>query len=222
MRVYAKQVPPEHQDSNFDIANYENIILKGNRHYTEYWREWAENLPERMTEALNALYYIQNGRGYYDTWEEVLNDLLPPQDRGEYTREERKKWAEILERYDERGSAEENASLCYALSLITGKEWEWCDLTGTCQGDWIECFYMVDMWGREALEVLEAEYFNTGTEWHITEDENDLGYYQYCTGWNDTMIRNEIAETTGANPSDIVLLKFAGWTRTASYEEVTA
>ena len=71
MRIYAKQVPPEYQDSNFDIANYENIILKGNRHFQEYWPDWAENLSERMTEAINALYYIQSGRGYYDNWEEV-------------------------------------------------------------------------------------------------------------------------------------------------------
>ena len=222
MRIYAKQVPPEYQNSNFDIANYENIILKGNRHFQEYWPDWAEDLSERMTEAINALYYIQSGRGYYDNWEEVLYDLLPPHERGEYTRVERKKWMEILERYDERGTAEENASLCSALSLITGRAWDWYDLKGTCQGDWIECIYMVDMWDREALEVLEAEYFNTGTEWHITEGENDTGYYQYCTGWNDNMIRNEIAETTGAKTSDIILLKFTGWTRSASYEEVTA
>ena len=222
MKIYAKQVPPEYQDSNFDIANYENIILKGNRHFQEYWPDWAENLSERMTEAINALYYIQSGRGYYDNWEEVLHDLLPPQGRKEYTRVERKKWMNILERYDERGSAEENACLCSALSLITGRVWDWCDLKGTCQGDWIECVYMEDMWDREALEVLEAEYFNTGTEWHITEGENDTGYYQYCTGWNDNMIRNEIAETTGAETADIILLKFTGWTRSASYEEVTA
>lgn len=222
MTIYAKQVPPEYQDSNFDIANYENIILTGNRHYQEYWPDWAENLSERMTEAINALYYIQNGRGYYDNWEEVLNDLLPPQDRGEYTREERKKWVGILERYNEGGSLKRNGILCSALSLITGCKWDWCDLHGSCQGEWMECFYIEDQWSREYLEVLEAEYFNTGTEWHITEDGDDIGYYQYCTGWNDDMIRNEIAETTGANASTIVLLKFTGWTRTASYEEVGA
>lgn len=222
MTIYAKQVPPEYQDSNFDIANYENIILTGNRHYQEYWPDWAENLLERMTEAINALYYIQNGRGYYDNWEEVLNDLLPPQDRGEYTRAERKQWVSILEKFSERTSNNENARLCSALSLMSGKAWDWCDLHGCSQGEWIECFYIEDQYSREYLEVLEAEYFNTGTEWHITEDGDDIGYYQYCTGWNDDMIRNEIAETTGANPSDIILLKFTGWTRFASYEEVTA
>ena len=217
MTIYAKQVPPEYQDSNFDIANYENIILTGNRNYNEHWPEWAKNLSERMTEAINALYYIQSGRGYYDNWEEVLNDLLPPQGRGEYTRAERKQWVSILEKF-----IEQNARLCSALSLMTSKTWDWCDLHGSSQGEWIECFYMEDQYNREYLEVLEAEYFNTGTEWHITEDGDDIGYYQYCTGWNDDMIRNEIAETTGANPSDIILLKFTGWTRTASYEEVGA
>jgi len=222
MRIYAKQVPPEYQETPFDIENYEDIILTGNRQYNEHWPAWAENIGGALIEALDAWNYMQSGRAYYDTWSEALNDLLPPHGRGEYTRVERLKWVSILEEFNERGRREENSAICSALSLMTGKPWEWCDLTGTCQGDWIECFYRADFYDREALEVLEAEYFNTGTEWHITEDENDLGYYQYCTGWNDEMIRREIAETSGATPENVVLLKFTGWISSPSYEEVTA
>lgn len=222
MTIYAKQVPPEYQNSNFDFSNYEYIILTGNRNYNEHWPEWAENIGDYMSEALSALYYIQSGRGYFDTWEDVLNDLLPPQGRDEYTRAERKRWVHILESYADTGNREQNKTICDALSLMTGKAWDWCDLHGSCQGEWIECFYMEDQWSQEHLEVLEAEYFNTGTEWHITEGDNDPGYYQYCTGWNHAMIRAEIAETSGAMPADIVLYEFAGWSKSAKYEEVGA
>ena len=78
MTIYAKQVPPEYQISTFDYATYENIILTGNRNYMEYWPKWAENIGSYMEDALSALYYIQSGRGYYDSWEDVLADLLTP------------------------------------------------------------------------------------------------------------------------------------------------
>ena len=42
MTIYAKQVPPEYQISTFDYANYEDIILTGNRRFQEYWPNWAE------------------------------------------------------------------------------------------------------------------------------------------------------------------------------------
>ena len=221
-KIYAKQVPPEYQDSHFDYGNYENLILTGNRNYNEHWPAWAENIGDAVTDALDAWEDLQKGAGYYDTWEDVLNDFLPPHQRAPYTREERKRWHSVLEQYDERSSRNENARLCSVLSLMTGKAWDWCDLHGSCQGEWIECFYMEDQWSREHLEVLEAEYFNTGTEWHITEGEDDPGYYQYCTGWNHDMIRAEIAETSGAVPADIVLYAFSGWSKSAKYEEVGA
>ena len=222
MTIYAKQVPPEYQISTFDYANYENIILTGNRNYMEYWPKWAENIGSYMEDALSALYYIQSGRGYYDSWEDVLADLLTPHGRDAYTREERKKWVSILETYADADNRQQNNTICAALSLMTGTVWDWCDLHGTCQGEWIECFYIEDMWNREHLEVLESEYFNTGTQWHITEGDNDPGYYQYCTGWNNDSIRKEIAETSGANPNEIILYEFKGWNKTAEYQEVGA
>jgi hypothetical protein len=222
MKIYARQVPPEYQDSYFDIENYGDIMLAGSRDYKQYWPQWAENLGDTLTEAYDALCYIQEGRGYYDSWSDALEDLLPPHGRGEYTRQERKQWAKIVEEFNEPSIRAENNALIKALALMTGKAWTWRTLRGSCQGDWIDCFYIEEEWTRAALDVLEAEYFNTGTEWHITEDENDLGYYQYCTGWNDEMIRREIAETSGATPENVVLLKFTGWVSSASYAEVIA
>jgi hypothetical protein len=222
MRIYAKQVPPEYQECPFDIANYEGIILTGNRNYQEYFPKWAENIGDALTEALDAWHDLQSGSGWYDTWGEVLADLLPPHDRDEYTRAERLQWIGALELFADKGAREENTAICSALSLMTGKPWDWCDLTGNCQGEWIECFFVEGEWHREHLEVLEAEFFNTGTEWQIKEEGDDIGYYQYCTGWNDRMIRREIAETTGADEENIVLLKFTGWSQFASYEEVIA
>ena len=222
MKIYARQVPPEFQDSYFDIENYGDIILAGSRDYKQYWPKWAENLGDALTEAYDALCYIQEGRGYYDSWGDVLEDLLPPHEREEYTREERKQWVAIVEEFNEPSIRAENDALIKALGLMTGKAWDWRTLRGSCQGDWIDCFYIAEEWTRATLDVLEAEYFNTGTEWHITEGNDDPGYSQYCTGWNYDMIRAEISETTGADPSDIVLYEFNGWSRSIKYTEVSA
>lgn len=232
IKIYARQIAPEFQESPLDIFGIETdyINLTGNRDYNEHVSLLFERVRKALysSAALDEWEDMQNGRGTYNTWADALDDLLTPQDRGPYTREERKTtWPDILRRYYNARSSEENDILCEALALVTGQPWEWRTLRGCCQGDWQKAFYPSLAWTRRMLEDFKTEYFNTGTEWIIHDEETPpespediTGYSVYCHGWNEEQHRAEIAAEAGTEPGNVILYAFDGWTRSASYKAV--
>ena len=225
MRVYAKQVPPEYQESPLFMEDWpEDVYVFGNRSYNQH-AERLEEIRAALQELADIWEDLTSGAPqYYYSWIDALNDILPPDyERGEYTRAERLQLAKLAAQFEWCGSGAENDILCDVLELITGRQWENNTIRGCCQGDWQEIIYPAE-YGRAWLEEFETEYFNTGEEWRINEGDPDSGdnYYFYSHGWNDDLIRQEIAEAAGVNPGDVVLFKFTGWSRSASYEEVTA
>lgn len=230
-KIYAKQVPPEYQESPlfWDESSTEGIELFGNRSYKRRTSALFDRLPDILDDLADEWEEFQAGRIWYracDTWAESLAHFATPDGRPEYTREERKKeWPALLE--DWQNGRDENAVFCRALELITGRAWDWCTLRGCCQGDWQYCIYPADDWDGDALERLEAEYFNTGTEWIVHDDggipdgpEDINGYSVYCTAWSDDGIRQEIADAAGGAPENVKLYRFADFKRIAQYEEV--
>lgn len=226
MKIYAKQVPPEYQESYIFNEDLEGLEIYGNRDFRGYTSELFDSLPN-LLENLSCVWdNIRNG--YYDNadWAEELAEMVPPQGRPEYTREERRTaWPGILRRYIDAASLTP-ALLCEALNLITGRAWDHCTLRGCCQGDWMNCIYDTALWDGDSLETIEAHYFNTGSEWIIHDDgtepdgpEEINGFSLYCTGWNDDLIRQEIAAETGSSPAEVKLYKFTGYSRRAVYEE---
>lgn len=230
MRIYAKQIPPEYQESPLFLEGSwpEKVYVFGNRHLNQH-DEFLQTLRAGMEEAADAFAALQIGHGWYDNWIDALEDLLAPWDtRGEYTRAERLQWADLCDQYCEARSSDENDILCDALELISGEKWANGTIRGCCQGDWQDIIYPAE-YGREWLRAFETEYFNTGTEWIIhdedfsPEDPDEIsGYSVYCLGWNNDLIRAEIAEYSGGRPEDVTLFSFSGWSRSASYEEVSA
>lgn len=227
MKIYAKQVPPEFQESPLfeDIDGLDGIEIFGNRNYNRHTSALFDRLPDILDELSDAWDDLASGApAYYESWIDALQDIAPPVDRPEYTREERKKtWPALLDDWN----GERGRTLCRALELITGRAWDSCTLRGNCQGDWQDCVFRVDLWNGAALERLESEYFNTGTEWivhggdDVPDGPDDIdGFSVYCIAWNDDGIKKEIAEAYGGAPVDVVLYKFNGYRRIAEYTEV--
>ena len=162
MKIIAKQVPPEYQDSNFDPDCWPEIIFHGNRHYCSH--------------------------------------TTP-------------KFDIICDRFDE------EKRILRALHLVTGKRFKTRIIRGCSQSDWQQIYYPVDMYDNATLDILETDYFNTGTEWIIDPDGD--AFSVYCYGWNPDQIRGEIADATGCNAQDVILYEFSGYTKTAQYQEVT-
>lgn len=226
MTIYAKQVPPEYQESPlfWDDSTTEGIELFGNNQYMHHTSDLFDALPDIFCELQDAWDDLHNGAcAWYDSWAAALADIARPQGRQAYTREERKNaWPRLLDAWD----GYDKTIMCDALELITGRAWDHCTLRGCCQGDWQECIYPADDWDGDALERLEAEYFNTGTEWIVhdgdtTPDgpEDINGFSVYCTAWNSDGIRQEIADAAGGSPEDVKLYEFTGFSKIAQYTE---
>lgn len=225
-KIYARQVPPEYQESPLFWNNDINAEIFGNRQYKSITSALFDRLAG-MLDDLGAVWDNMQSGYYTDAiWADELADIVPPQGRAEYTREERRDaWPDIMKNFvDDRQAPK---YYCKALSLITGRDWDFCTLRGSCQGDWQYCIFPADDWDGASLERLEAEYFNTGTEW-IVHDGQDApdgpedidGFSVYCTGWNDEQIRQEIADAAGVSPEAVKLYKFRDFRRVAEYEEV--
>ena len=217
MKIYAKQVPPEYQESPLFLGDEfwpENVLIFGNRDFVDH----AERLKD-IRQALEDIYDVCNGWSYT----RKLCDVIPARDDGrEYTRPERLEMARLAQNYMEyrNGSDDEKALFCDVLELITGKKYDYTTIRGCCQGDWQEIIYPAE-YGRDWLQDFETEYFNTGSEWiaGMTDDDMDT-FTVYAHAWNDDGIRAEISDAAGCKPGDVVLYKFDGWSRSPNYKEV--
>ena len=160
---------------------------------------------------------MQRGDGWTDDLAHAIHCELPEEYRREYSRPERLKMVELANEYCFAKSYEENDVLCKVLELITGKTWDHGTIRGCCQGDWQDIIFPAE-YGREWLEHFETEYFNTGSEWIIDPDGDNVSAYAHS--WNNDGIRVELADAIGTTPENITLLAFSGWKRSAEYAEV--
>ena len=224
MKIYAKQVAPECQESPLFMEEWpENVYVFGNRHYKNHGGDYIENIKNSMYDAADELKALPRGGSYYDSFIDILADLIPePENKKEYSRADRLKWRALLLNFDA-GAISDDDAITTALELITGDEYAAGEIRGCCQGDWNNIIYPAE-YGREWLENFEIEYFNTGDEWQINEGipDSDDNYYFYSHAWNEDGIRAEIAAAAGVEPDDVILYIFTGYTRTPEYRLVTA
>lgn len=237
-KIYARQIPPEHQESPLFLGDEcwpDDVILDGNnrlnshtipeydhinRHFDEMASEWENDSCWYEWTGHN---YRRRAKKHDYTLGEILHDYgFTRRDGKPWSNQQKHKWRLFMEG---NGPADEEDAICEMLELMTGQAWETTTIRGCCQGDWQTMFYPAD-WTRESVEQFEIEYFNTGSEWTIHDEETTpespeeiSGYTVYCHGWNDYDIRSEIANTAGGNPIDVVLYGFDGYTQTARYAE---
>lgn len=227
MKIYAKQVAPEFQESPLlfdDLSECvpAGVYVFGNRDYKGVNAAAIDELQNAIGDAADELRDLIRGRlGWYDSFVDIINDLLPaPELKKEYSRADRLKWRDLLLAFAA-GAIDENDATRAALELQTGDEYSAGEICGCCQGDWMRVLYPAK-YGREWLNVFECEYFNLGDEWRLSFDDpdGDENEYIYTHSWNDDEKRAEIAREYGTQPGDVVLYAFDGWRREAIYKEV--
>lgn len=192
MKYKAYQIAPEYQESPLCFDDDIGVEIYGNKDYTRH-------TSETFNEVLNCLDY-----GDFSDFESKLTGCDA---------------ARINDLCDEYGTrkANDQGIIAEALSIVTGQEWKCKEISGCCQSDWNYIYYRPDEWTEKALEYFEIEYFNTGEEWRI-EDEEGNEEFVYTHEWRDDEKKRELAENIGANPEDITLYFFDGWTKTAKYK----
>ena len=220
-KVYARQVPWEWQESPWDDEQLktDKAALYGNRSY----RRYVFDEFEQVVKALEEMDWDDVGTArLYSTEQEMLLDYVPPVGRGSYTDEEIEAWKFACQMYNPNYGRNEQWGICMGLTLMLGKEYDYKTLRGSCQSDWIYFIYPTDLYDDEAVRCLETEFFNTGEEW-IVHDEDTVpecaedvqGYSFYV--YDNT--RKEIAEAEGVDPEDVVLWGYDGMRQVPKYKE---
>lgn len=237
MKIYAKQVNPEYQESPLFIEGCfpDNIILTGNRDYNSHTTPEFDQIEDHFedmagTRENDRFFFQWNGAGYDKitkkpdyTLQELLTEYgFSRPDGKPWTTKQRHEWRLLMEREEL-----DNDGIIKALQLLTGKAWKAFTIRGCCQSDWQSGFCPVDEWSREALEAFEVEYFNTGTEWIIHDEagepespEEISGHSIYVTEWREEDIAARIAEEfIEGRPEDVILYFYDGETRTPKYRK---
>jgi hypothetical protein len=226
MKIYARQISPEYQDSlpytGDELGEY--ITICGNDRYQEY----IQPVFKRVQDVLNDGYLaevledIQSFPEYKNSADAIVDYLRP--EKGEYSARDIAELEKLVAEHAEFNRGREDTILCAVLSVVTGSKWAHRQIRGCCQSDWNYAYYQEkDFPG--GIDCIEALYFNTGSEWIVhdegeqPEDPEDIcGWGMYCFGWNDEAIKKEIAEAAGAEPGDVVLYKWSGYRKIATYE----
>lgn len=195
MKIKAYQVAPEHQESPLSLFD-----------------EWMEGLE------------IYGNRNYIRRTSETFDEVLERLDYGDFSDfgiigYKADRLEDLFNKYGTQG-ANNNAIIAEVLSIITGQKWEYRQISGSCQSEWNYIYYRPEEWTEKALEYFEVEYFNTGDEWRIEDEEGEDFGSVYTHEWNDDEQKREIAENIGVDPGDVTLYLFDGWTKTAKYKEV--
>ena len=195
MKIKAYQVAPEYQESPLSSFDdwLEGLEIYGNKDYKRHTSE---------------------------TFDEVLNCL----DYGDFsdfgfTGYKAERLEELYNKYGT-GRVDDEAIIAEALSIVTGQEWKYKEISGCYQSAWNYIYYRPEEWTEKALEYFEIEYFNTGDEWRIEDEEGDDLGSVYTHEWDDDEQKREIAENIGVDPGDVTLYLFNGWIKTAKYKEV--
>lgn len=233
MKIYAKQIAPEYQESPLFIDGCfpDNIAVCGNRDFNSHKPELFEKVQEVLEqgELAEVLEYPKERADWYKNATEAINDYLPPEHGRKYSTNAIHALRCLVIDYSCCACSRENEILCKVLSIVDGRKWDFDTIRGSRQSEWQKVFYPLDEWGQEALRQFETEYFNEGTEWIVDDGEfcpeidsplNINGYSIYCTSWNKEGIKQEIADAEGTSPENVVLYAFAGYTRTPQYREV--
>lgn len=224
MKIYARQIMPEFQDSRIfddDGNGVEYINVWGNKDYQSRTSSVFDRVKEcldagELAEDIEAV-MEKNPSAIYGNITEAINNQLWRDDGKPYSTRQIGKLKQLVLRYSECRSSEEDQILVDVLSIVTGEEWDYRNIHGCCQSEWNTVYYPVKYWTKESLDAFETMYFNTGSEWIVYEGDTEPtspeeinGCSYYCVSWNDEGIKKELAEAVGEKPEDIVLYKYTG------------
>lgn len=244
MKVYAKQISPEYQEAymfyrdkqgklNFEDEVYnENITIRGNRDYADHTTAIFDRVFSALEsgELADIMDDFKTG-GYYTSFykniTEAINDYLYREDKKPYSTKVIHELKQLVNKYSSCKRNEEDSIICRVLSIVTGENYTCKDIKGSSQGDWQTVYYPTGKISDKEIEYIEACYFNTGSEWIVHDEEaepespEDInGYSVYCIGWNDELIKLEIAEAAECKPEEVVMYAFKDYARIPIYEAV--
>jgi hypothetical protein len=230
MAIYARQISPEYQDGYYllddDFCISEGkYIIDGNREFKSYTNEVYNTLCRNIEEMADSYEAIveKSPYRYFNNVTEILKYYGIEKENGkQWSNKDKKEWKNILAIYNDIYNDED--LICKALSLIYSVDYDYIEIRGSVQSEWQGLYYNADAITNEAIKQIETIYFNTGSEWIVDVENEEItsadeinGFSIYCFSWNADGIRAEIADAAGVSVDDVILYQFAGYSRTACY-----
>lgn len=223
--IKAVQTRPEYQESPFwlDYSEtdngtiYDGLTIVGMQYHRTNrvkYTELFESVVAYADEAAEAAEDFKRWKGvYYSTYSrnytEYIIDTFNLKKRPSTKVIHRLKalfttLADEYYGYREYYQADEIAEI---MTLLSGEKYACTNLNGYSQGDTVKCIYKENEWSKEALEALETEYWNGGSEYAVTDEDNDPDFtvHMYFTQWDDNEIRKEIAAEYGTTPENVTM-----------------
>lgn len=242
----AKQISPEYQESPMffshdfeNFYNWEDVSFFGNHDLKERQIPAMESFLHYIDDACLAYEELELIISQFDSIPEIVKYMFTDNANGYCVSDEVAKnplWKRILEDWPNADRDEEKTLICLALEAMTGKEYDYTQISGCCQSDWQYIYYPADDYDFKAIEQLESEYFNTGEEWlifeepveieesekenacEIAEEIDSFTYTTYVTAWNDEEKCKEIADEIGCNPDEVLLFFFDHYVKQPIYK----
>ena len=228
IKYIARQVPPEDQEPDLFYIRKDGRWMWED----EYWNNisilprsgFHHVLTDDVQEVLDVLesYAVSADVSASDDVRASVEHNLPArrENGAPYTPEEIKLLYNMASAYND-NPYDNRTIISSVLSIMTGKKYDWQCLHGCSQNDWRYIVYPSALYSKDDIRYFECALFNTGTEWSVADasDPYDVSPI-YCTGYNDDIIRREIADGVGCLPEEIEMYKFTGYTRTANYEKI--
>ena len=224
-KIYAAEIDSEHFDSEAyypELAAVDDdVSILGNP------RLFGVNVA-MVADVQNALNDCVSDFQDSDVGEEDRNTTIHYEFGylmgGEPTDDQLKRLYDSVDRYAKIGVMSEDEEICDLLEIIHGEPFVRRTIRGCCQGDWNGCYLPASK--LDLLPYVEAVYFGTGTELAIAPLENAEGksaeeiarevvgspdcHYIYTESSDPAEIKKRVAESEGADPEDVALIKIGG------------
>lgn len=228
MKVYARQVNPEYQESPLFIDEYwhDEIAVTGNRRMKDYTFSAFDQL-QNIGECIDQWEKLKTNKdnSWYKNLTDIINDLLPGKTK--YTTRQIHKFKLIFEQYPDARKEDETELDMQVLSLMTGHDYVCQIIRGSSQSEWNYLYFPQDVYNQAFVRNFEIEYWNEGSEWIIHDEPDEPktaddinGYSCYCHAWNTDGIKKELADIAGCSIDDIVVYEYDGYIKTAKYKLV--
>lgn len=208
--LYAKQISPEWQTDplfgyshdNFTDSYGNDFIIDGNREF----KSFTNDAYDKIKKLSDLWYDYENYRSFgFGNKTEFIEFYCNRDDGKKYSGRDVSVWIKLLDNW-----SESESDIITALQLITRKSWRSVSIRGVCQSDWNDA-YVSDSITNETISYVEMCYFNTGSEFIVSENYRDFksgdGYSVYVSG------ASELRETYGK----IKIYEITGYTHTPVY-----
>lgn len=212
--IVAKQIPPDLQQSPIDLTyvEWEGMAVDGNSRLKTYYCNEYEQTKDFLSYCLSYAWDEA-----IDTDKQLLTIVKSYlSTRGDISVDVAKKIWNILVEFDNSKLTMSDA-IIKVLSIWCNSPWKVYTIRGSVQGEWQDVYYNSSMFSIKDIETFEKDYFNLGTEWKITDEDNQESWNIYCYEYDDEKLKKEIAESINHDLSDIVFEKFDGYEQVPKY-----